>query len=130
MTPGERSDLLNRLAQRIRPLDEGAHWFERHDQAGRRAILDMLAEYVIQARADEQDRDEAITRAGVKEGDTAAVLLRVGEPRLQLRKICGLPGYQQVPAFRVLVSLLGVADDRRRVSCAGQCTHAWHQLRR
>ncbi|WP_103355357.1 DUF5958 family protein [Amycolatopsis sp. CA-128772] len=128
MTPDERAIRLNELAQGLRSLDDETRWFERQDPAVRRAILAELAFYAWQARAAEQDRDAAIRRAGIKPGDTAAVLLRAGVPHVQLRKICALPDYQQVPAFRLLAALFGVADDRRRAQCAGQCTHPWHQL--
>ncbi len=126
--PGKHSVRLNEPAQGIRALDDGARWFERRDPAERRVILDELAFYAWQARAGEEDRDEAITRAGIKAGDTAAVLLRAGEPRLRFRKICALPDYQQVPAFRLLVSVFGVADDRRRALCGSTGSHAWHRL--
>ncbi|WP_410564350.1 DUF5958 family protein [Amycolatopsis sp. cmx-4-61] len=119
---------LNQLAQGTRSVEDETRWFEGLDPAGRRDVLDELAFYASQARAGEEDREAAILRAGIKPGDTAAVLLRAGPPHTQLRKICALPGYQQVPAFRLLAALFGVADDRRRVQCAGQCTHGWHHL--
>ncbi|MEV6830233.1 DUF5958 family protein [Amycolatopsis sp. NPDC051102] len=128
MTLGERAVRLNELAQGLRPPAEEARWFERQDPPTRRAVLDELACYAGQARAGEEDRDEAILRSGVKPGDTAAVLLRVGPPHGRLRKICALPDYQQVPAFRLLAALFGVADDRRRAQCGGQCSHEWHHL--
>ncbi|WP_328612682.1 DUF5958 family protein [Amycolatopsis sp. NBC_00355] len=127
MIVGEHSARLNEPARGIRSLDDGTRWFARQDPAQRRVILDELAFYAGQARAAEEDRDEAIARAGIKTGDTAAVLLRAGRPDLQVRRICALPDYQQVPAFRLLVSLFGVADDRRRVRCGGTCHHAWHR---
>ena len=128
MIPGKHLVRLNQLAQGKRSLEDEVRWFERLDPAARREVLDELAFYAWQARAEEDDREAAILRAGIKPGDTAAVLLRVGRPHVQLRKICALPDYQQVPAFRLLAALFGVADDRRRVQSAGQCSHGWHHL--
>jgi hypothetical protein len=126
--PGKHEVRLNELAQGRRSIEDEARWFERLEPADRREVLDELAFYAWQARAGEEDREAAVLRAGIKPGDTAAVLLRVGPPHVQLRKICALPDYQQVPAFRLVAALFAVADDRRRVQCAGQCTHAWHHL--
>ncbi|MFJ1760200.1 DUF5958 family protein [Amycolatopsis sp. NPDC088138] len=83
MIAGEHSARLNELARGSRSLDDGTRWFEQQNPAERRAVLDELAFYAGQARAAEEDRDEAIARAGIKTGDTAAVLLRAGRPDLQ-----------------------------------------------
>ncbi|MFF3677521.1 DUF5958 family protein [Streptomyces sp. NPDC002120] len=41
----------------------------------------------------------------------------------------GLPADEHVTAFRVLVSVFGAADTRRRETyCKGACGHAWHNL--
>ena len=55
---------------------------------------------------------------------------RVGRLAEQLAKIINLPPDERVKAFRLLVALLGVADDRRRRRfCADGCGHAWHHLK-
>ncbi|MDX2935586.1 DUF5958 family protein [Streptomyces ipomoeae] len=47
----------------------------------------------------------------------------------QLAKIINLPQGERVKAFRLLVALLGVADERRRARfCVNGCSHAWHNL--
>jgi hypothetical protein len=53
---------------------------------GERSINE-LAFYAWQVRVSE-DREEAISRAGIKTGDTTAALLQVGRPELRIRKIC------------------------------------------
>ncbi|WP_442874528.1 DUF5958 family protein [Amycolatopsis sp. NBC_00438] len=76
----------------MRSLDDGTRRLERQDPAQRRVILDELAFYAGQARAAEEDRDEAIARAGIKTGDTAAVLLRAGPGAITR------PALKQLPA--------------------------------
>ncbi|MET7994791.1 DUF5958 family protein [Amycolatopsis sp. NPDC005232] len=126
-----RPELLNELAQGLRPLDEGVALFESLDQHGRRTALSRLQEYCSQARATADDVAEAATRVGLKPGNTAVVVAlagRIPEPMaVQLRKLTELrPPDQQRSAFRLLVGLLSVADERRRQRCGGDCTHWWH----
>ncbi|MEW2505421.1 MULTISPECIES: DUF5958 family protein [unclassified Amycolatopsis] len=123
--------LLNELAQGLRTLDEGMAWFESLDQDGRRAALTRPQEYCVQARAVSDDVAEAATQVGLKPGNTAVVVASTGrspEPMaVQLRKLTELhPPDQQRSAFRLLVGLLSVADERRRRHCDGYCTHWWH----
>ncbi len=47
----------------------------------------------------------------------------------QLTKVINSPRNERIKIFRLLVALLGVADERRRIRfCAGGCGHAWHHL--
>ncbi|WIX81559.1 DUF5958 family protein [Amycolatopsis carbonis] len=123
--------LLNELAQGLRPLDQGMAWFESLNQDGRHRALIELQEYCTQARATADDVAEAASRVGLKPGNTAVVVAstgRIPEPMaVQLRKLTELrPPDQQRSAFRLLVGLLSVADERRRRRCGGDCTHWWH----
>jgi hypothetical protein len=125
----ERAVILNELAQRIRPLDQGVEWFEGLEDAEQFAVLRDLAQFCLQARATGQDAPESIRRAGIRPTHTPAVLLTRGRLAEQLAKIINLPRDERVKAFRLLVALLGVADQRRRHRwCAAGCQHAWQHL--
>ncbi|MFE7760391.1 DUF5958 family protein [Streptomyces sp. NPDC057438] len=59
-----------------------------------------------------------------------AVLITRGPIDQQLGKIVGLtPVHELRKAFRLLVAVLAVADERRRERfCSGGCGHWWHNL--
>ncbi|MFJ7270982.1 DUF5958 family protein [Streptomyces sp. NPDC099050] len=67
---------------------------------------------------------------GLRPTHTPAVLIVRGPIRHQLAKIIALtPLDERRKAFRLLVALLGIADERRRERfCSGGCGHWWHQL--
>ncbi|MET8572054.1 DUF5958 family protein [Streptomyces sp. NPDC004783] len=125
----ERVVVLNGLAQGIRPLDQGIGWFESLTGTEQFEVLRDLAGFCIQARALIEDGPESIRRAGIRPAHTPAVLITRGYLTEQLTKIINLPQDERVKAFRLLVALLGVADERRRARfCAQGCSHAWHYL--
>ncbi|MFE1841625.1 DUF5958 family protein [Streptomyces sviceus] len=124
-----RAVILNELAQGIRPLAAGVSWFEELTDTEQYEVLRDLAGFCIQARATSEDGPESIRRAGIRPTHTPAVLITRGHLTEQLAKIINLPPDERVKAFRLLVALLGVADDRRRRFCADGCGHAWHHLR-
>ncbi|MEB8340303.1 DUF5958 family protein [Streptomyces endophyticus] len=126
----ERAVMLNELAQGIRRLSQGVGWFEGLADNEQFQVLRDLAGFCIQARATSDDGLESIRRAGIRPTHTPAVLITRGRLTEQLAKIINLPQDERVKSFRLLVALLGVADDRRRLrTCTGGCGHAWHQLR-
>ncbi|MGV9894424.1 DUF5958 family protein [Streptomyces tendae] len=121
---------MNELAQGIRPLAQGIGWSEGLADTEQFEVLRDLAGFCIQARATSEDGPESIRRAGIRPTYTPAVLVTRGRLTEQLKRIINLPQDERVKAFRLLVALLGVADDRRRFRfCAGGCGHAWHRLR-
>ncbi|MFJ4332568.1 MULTISPECIES: DUF5958 family protein [unclassified Streptomyces] len=125
-----RAVVLNELAQGLRPLAQGVDWFEGLTDIEQFEVLRDLAGFCIQARATSEDGPESIRRAGIRPTHTPALLVTRGRLIEQLTKIINLPQDERVKAFRLLVALLGVADDRRRLRfCAGKCGHAWHHLR-
>lgn len=125
-----RAVVLNELAQGIRPLAQGVDWFEGLADTEQFEVLRDLAGFCIQARATSEDGPESIRRAGLRPTHTPAVLVTRERLIEQLTKIINLPQDERVKAFQLLIALLGVADDRRRLRfCAGGCGHAWHHLR-
>ncbi|WP_371619902.1 DUF5958 family protein [Streptomyces sp. NBC_00454] len=125
----ERTVMLNMLAQGLRPMERGVEWFEALPAENQFEVLRDLCGHCMQARAMEQDGPESVRRSGLRPTYTPAVLIMRGQLNVQLAKIINLPQGERVKAFRLLVALLGVADERRRERfCADGCGHAWHQL--
>lgn len=125
----ERTVMLNELAQGLRPLGQGVEWFEAVPSEEQFEVLRDLGGHCIQARATVEDGPESVRLAGIRPTHTPAVLITRGQLAGQLTKIINLPKDERVKAFRLLVTLLGVADKRRRERfCAYGCSHAWHQL--
>ncbi|CAM4449236.1 DUF5958 domain-containing protein [Nocardia ninae] len=125
----ESEIVLNELAQALRPMPDGVEWFESLGADQQFVVLRRAAEYCLQARATIDDGAESIRRSGIRPTHTPAVLIQRGHLNVQLTKIIGLPEGERVKAFRLLIALLGVADERRRARyCADGCSHAWHQL--
>ena len=120
--------ILNRLAQGVDPLEGGVAWFNGLSVDDRRATLRKLRVFVLQARPTIDDAELAVARSGLRPTVTPAVLL-VRPNLIGLGKIPDLPLPELERSFRLLVLLLGIADERRRmISCANGCTHWWHHL--
>ncbi|MDX3569841.1 DUF5958 family protein [Streptomyces sp. ID05-47C] len=126
----ERDRILNELAQGLRPMSQGIEWFDTYGPQEQSEILLFLRHHCIQARAVTEDGPEGIRRAGLRPTHTPAVLIARGQIDQQLRKIAGLtPVDERRKAFRLLVAVLAVADERRRERfCSGGCGHWWHGL--
>ena len=125
----DRMILLNELSQGRRPMREGLSWFESLSIDEQRLVIRELAYYILQAKATQDEVEASIALAGVKSTATSAVLLSRGMLREQLAKVGNLPGSEMGKSFRILISLLSVADARRRrAECANGCRHPWHNL--
>ncbi|MBB4981565.1 DUF5958 family protein [Streptomyces nymphaeiformis] len=126
----ERDVLLNELAQGLRPMSEGIEWFDVLGQEEQSEVLLFLRHHCVQARAVTEDGPESISRAGLRPTHTPAVLISRGRIDEQLGKIAGLaPLDERRKAFRLLISVLAIADARRRErDCSGGCSHWWHKL--
>ncbi|WP_301174759.1 DUF5958 family protein [Actinomadura geliboluensis] len=126
----ERAVILNELAQGMAPIAQGVEWFEGLNDTEQFDALRDLAAFCLQASATVEDGPESIRRAGIRPTHTPAVLITRGRIRGQLAKIINLRQDERVKSFRLLVALLGVADERRRERfCIEGCSHAWHHLR-
>jgi Family of unknown function (DUF5958) len=126
----ERDVILNELAQGLRPMSQGIEWFDTHGPQGQSEVLRFLCHHCVQARAVAEDGPESIRRAGLRPTHTPAVLITLGPIDQQLGKIAGLtPVDERRKAFRLLVAVLAIADERRRDRfCSGGCGHWWHRL--
>ncbi|MFF0476604.1 DUF5958 family protein [Streptomyces sp. NPDC004284] len=126
----ERDIMLNELAQGLRPMSQGIEWFGALSSEEQSQTLRFLAHHCIQARAVTGDAPEGISRAGLRPTHTPAVLITRGRIDQQLGKIAGLaPLDERRKAFRLLISVLAIADARRRErDCSSGCAHWWHRL--
>ncbi|MFJ3831413.1 DUF5958 family protein [Streptomyces sp. NPDC090046] len=126
----KRDVRLNELAQGLRPMSEGIKWFDDLVPDDQSEVLLFLRHHCAQARAVAEDAPESIRRAGLRQTHTPAVLISRGRIDDQLGKIAGLtPLDERRKAFRLLIAVLAVADERRRERfCSRGCGHWWHRL--
>ncbi|MGC0327394.1 hypothetical protein RKD23_000384 [Streptomyces sp. SAI-170] len=126
----ERDVMLNELAQGLRPMSQGIDWFDALGPEEQSEVLLFLSHYCVQARAVSEDGPESIRRAGLRPTHTPAVLISRGRIEHQLGKIVSLtPLDERRKAFRLLVAVLAIADQRRRERfCSDGCGHWWHRL--
>ncbi|MFC9385585.1 DUF5958 family protein [Streptomyces venezuelae] len=111
----ERDVVLNELAQGLRPMSQGIAWFDALDPEEQSEALVFLRHHCVQARAVAEDGPEGIRRAGLRPTHTPAVLITRGRINEQLGKIASLaPRDERRKAFRLLVAMLAIADERRR----------------
>lgn len=122
----ETERVVNEVAQGLGSLDSGTVWFTALSPDGRKAVLQEVAGYAMQAHITAADGAAGVAQSGVKPTANPSVMICMDPPRYGF---AALPADEHVTAFRVLVSVFSVADTRRRqTSCKGTCTHAWHHL--
>ncbi|QFX79492.1 DUF5958 family protein [Streptomyces sp. SYP-A7193] len=118
--------VVNEIAQGLRPLDAGASWFSRLAPTRQQMVLREVAGYAMQTHVTAADGRVGVARSGVKPTANPSVMICMDPPRYGF---ADLPSAEHVNAFRVLVSVFAVADNRRRETyCKGACGHAWHNL--
>ncbi|MFJ4094580.1 DUF5958 family protein [Kitasatospora sp. NPDC089913] len=118
--------VVNEVAQGLRTLEDGTSWFSLLSPVERRAVLEEVAGYAMQAHITAADGSAGVARSGVKPTANASVMIRMDPPRYGFAT---LPAEEHINAFRVLVAAFSVADTRRRQThCKGGCGHSWHNL--
>ncbi|MFC5664566.1 DUF5958 family protein [Kitasatospora misakiensis] len=123
---GATERVVNEVAQGLRTLENGTAWFSLLSQVERKAVLQEVAGYAMQAHITAADGRAGVARSGVKSTANASVMICMDPPRYGFAV---LPAEEHVNAFRVLVSAFSVADTRRRQTyCKGICGHGWHNL--
>jgi hypothetical protein len=129
MTPAEIA--INSLAQGLTSLPEGEAWFASHIFSERYKILKNLHYCVGQTHPQPDEVEVAIKLSGIKPSMTPCVVLmkwRTNAAR-GAEAVAELPDAEHMKAFKVLLALFSVADERRRnTQCRGGCTHDWHHL--
>lgn len=126
----DRDATLNQLAQGLRPMAEGIAWFDALGPEAQYDVLRHLHNHCLQARVVEEDGPRSILRAGLRPTHTPAVLIVRGRIEQQLGRIVQLtPPDERRKAFRLLIAVLAIADERRRERfCSDGCGHWWHDL--
>ncbi|MEU3317125.1 DUF5958 family protein [Streptomyces sp. NPDC006662] len=121
---------VQRVGSGAAPDGTGHRLVRRTPRRGAGRSPALLSHYCIQARATSDDGPEAIRRASLRATHTPAVLITRGRINEQLGRIASLaPLDERRKAFRLLISVLAVADDRRRQRfCSDGCGHEWHRL--
>lgn len=119
---------LNQYAQSYREIQDAKYWFESLATIDQLEVLRELSYLVLQAGANDKDVNEAIEYSRLKKTFTPCILLLKGNLKVQLSKILGLPPAEHTKSLLLLISLLSIADKRRRdTSCSGGCSHWWHK---
>lgn len=128
MIENEESKFINSIAHGIQSIEDGKNWFKDLLPDKQFEILGEISTYIQQAGARETDVPEAIEKAQIKETYTPCVLLKNGKLKMQLAKVLNLPSTEYLKSFSILISLLSIADTRRRNNqCKDGCSHWWHQ---
>jgi hypothetical protein len=122
---------LNEVAQKLRTFEESLAAFERLSREEQLAVLGVLEFMAHQAHATSEDVPEALTRGLVEpsfrpawQPHTSGIYFAT-DAHYAKRDMTDL-----LQQYRYLIALYSVADERRRVDCAGQCSHWWHHLER
>ena len=109
-------------------MGEGKAWFAGLSTEYKRKVLRWTNAVISQARPQPDDAVSAIAVSGLKSTLTPCVLLSKPNIGLQLAKIANLPETELINAFRLLIALLAVADQRRRESKPiDTANHWWHR---
>ncbi len=121
---------INKIAQNIIPKDEGVKWFEKQVQNDiGSTILGQLSMFIQQAHPKPDEVEKAIQISKLKPTFTPCVLITSKSLKDALHKIVYLPKEEQLKSFKLLISLLSIADERRRnTNCVSGCHHEWHNL--
>ena len=118
---------LNQLAQGIPGGERLLDAFASADEGEQRMILRRANVLVLEAGAHETDVEAAVLASRVRPTRTAAIVLGKGRLREQLARVSTLPVADLRDGLMLTVSLLSIADRRRRQTrCIGGCQHWWH----
>lgn len=121
---------LNSIAQGLIPLAAGEAWFEALPIEEQLSVLTVLAYFTSQSHPLASDVERAIAHAQLKPTFTPCVMvLKASKPEAGCQRLIDLPTDEWIKSFRLMVALLGIADQRRRETlCRAGCTHPWHNL--
>jgi hypothetical protein len=122
---------LNRIAQGLLPWDQGLAWFNGLSCLEKSGVLRELACIARQSHPKADDVEPAMRMAGLRPTATPCALVRMATlaPERAFQRVISLPENEWEKAFRLLLGLLAIADQRRRhTQCADGCSHDWHHL--
>ena len=120
----QRDLQINKIAQGIIKLRDGINWFDACDLKAKREILQSLNYFLGQAHP---SRNEVAD--GIKSSYTPCVLMAEKPFNEAMSIIRGLPENESKKSFILWISILSIADKRRReTDCLNGCTHEWHNI--
>ncbi len=120
---------INKIAQGIIPIEDGMEWFASENEESKSEIMRALDLCIFQSHPNEEDIENGIEKSGLKETYSPCVLIRKKPFNDVRQKVLNMSGLDQMRSFKLLITVFGVADERRRnEQCIGGCTHDWHNL--
>ena len=121
---------INQFNQKIVSLERIMEWFSALDEENKRGCLKDIWFLIYQAHPQENELEQAVEQAYNGKKYTAAVLLISNKYPFSQRGyyISMLPNNELDKAFKLFITLLSIADNRRRESeNPAECTHWWHK---
>ena len=120
---------INKIAQGIIKFGDGINWFEVCDLKSKKEILQSLSYFLAQAHPSRKEVANGIKLSGLKPSYTPCVLMTEKPFNEALKIIRNLPENESKKSFILWLSILSIADKRRReTDCSNGCTHEWHNL--
>ena len=120
--------LLNQWVQNVQTTAVVLEWFESGSAERKLEILRYLVSLCKQARATNDEGQEAILASSLNPRRSASVLLAKGTNNEILNKLSTLRNADGLDAFILLLHLLRIADERRKAAeTPTSCNHWWHR---
>lgn len=120
---------INKIAQGIIEFRDGIDWFVGCKRKSKKEILQSLSCFLAQVHPTRDEVCAGIELSVLKPTYTPCVLIMKKPFKEALGKILMLPESEWEKSFILLISILGIADKRRReTDCCNGCTHEWHNL--
>lgn len=119
---------LNQLSRKIVAKSDGIEWFTVHGEEGKRRIILGLNFLIVQARPRPSDSLLAVEKSGFRKTLSPCLLLVKQPLKIQLAKMAWLPERELESVFCLLIELLSIADERRRIEePLDLINHWWHR---
>lgn len=116
--------ILNQIRQDVYTKDEALSWFESLVDDDQYKALGILVMMIRQSYYSRNDSEQAIINSGLKPTYTPCVLVKKG----RLETIIGLPNYERIKSFKLLIEVFKIAEERRLSDqCKNGCDHWWHK---
>lgn len=120
---------INKIAQGVIDLRDGIYWFVGCELESKKEILQSLSWFLSQAHPTREEVSAGICLSRLKSTYTPCVIMMEKPFKEALGKILLLPENEWEKSFILWITILGVADKRRReTDCCNGCTHEWHNL--
>ncbi len=120
---------LNKIAQGFIRFKDGIDWFDESDLDKKKDILHSLSVILTQSHPTSDEVEIGINRSKLKRTYTPCVLMVEKPFNEAVARIRNLPQNEWRKAFLLWLSILSIADKRRReTECSDGCTHEWHNI--